>query len=82
MKRLCCIVLIVFVNALFVDAQSPRLYFDTNLDVTDCKIIMIFARFYENSPESRREKAAKQDQIERRSCMFVFLRLRGKEFGV
>jgi hypothetical protein len=58
MKRLCCIVLIGFLNALFVQAQLPGLYLSVNLDVNDCKIMMIFARFYADSPQSRREKAA------------------------
>lgn len=58
MKRLCWIVLIGLVNALFLEAQSPGSYAISNLDVNDCKIMMIFADIYESSPLMKREKAA------------------------
>lgn len=58
MKRLYCIVLMGFVNALTIEAQSPDSYLISNLNVNDCKIMIIFADFYQNSPLSKREKAA------------------------
>lgn len=58
MKRLCWIVVIGFVNALFLEAQSPGSYSTTSLDVNDCKVMTIFADLYEGSPLMKREKAA------------------------
>jgi hypothetical protein len=58
MKWQCSIVLIGFVNALFVQAQSPDAYSFTNLNVNDCKIMIIFGDIYEASPLLKREKAA------------------------
>jgi hypothetical protein len=58
MKRLYCIVLIGCMNALFVQAQSPGSHPVTDLDVNDCKIMIIFADIYDASPLIKREKAA------------------------
>src|SRR5262245_58525825 len=56
MKRLCCIVLIVFVNALYGQVQLENLYPLRHLDVTDRKIMAIVVSMY--AQLIKREKAA------------------------
>jgi proteasome lid subunit RPN8/RPN11 len=58
MKRLCYIVLIGLISAVFLEAQSAGSYAISNVDVNDCKIMMIFADIYDGSPLIKREKAA------------------------
>jgi hypothetical protein len=58
MKKLCCIVLIGFVDALFGQAQLPNSYRFENLDINDCKIMLIFASIHQDSPLIKTEKAA------------------------